>query len=112
MRSPRISTYHIHEWIHDNLHLEEEDIRTLQIDGPRRRVYIKFHSDLRLQAILHDTNGRLEFHHDKGELSKVTIEIADVGTKKVRLARLPPEVTEDIIKNCLSKFGEVENIRD
>jgi len=81
MRSPRISAYHIHESIHDNLHLEEEDIRTLQIDGPRRRVYIKFHSELRLQEILHDTNGQLGFHNDNGELSKVTIEIANAGIK-------------------------------
>jgi hypothetical protein len=35
-----------------------------------------------------------------------------VCNKKVRLVRLPPEVTEDIIKNCLSKYGEVKNIRD
>ena len=85
MRSPRISAYHIHEWIHDKLHLVEEDIRTLQIDGPRRRVYIKFNSELQLQTILHDTNGQLEFHHDSGELSKVMIELADVCTKKVKL---------------------------
>ena len=90
----------------------EEDILTLQIDGPRRRVYIKFNSELRLQTILHDTNGQLVFHHDNGELSKVTIELADVCNKKVRLVRLPPEVTEDIIKKCLSKYGEVKNIRD
>ena len=112
MSSPRISAYHIHEWIHDNLRLEEDDIRTLQIDGPRRRVYIKFNSEFRLQQILHDTNGQLDFHHDNGELSKVIIELADVGLKNVRLARLPPEVPEDIIKNCLSKYGEVRNIRD
>ena len=105
MRSPRISAYHIHEWIHANLHLKEDDIRTLQIDGPRTRVYIKFNSEYRLQQILHDTNGQLEYHHDNGELS-------DVRIKKVRLVRLPPEVTEDIIKNCLSKYGEVRNIRD
>ena len=64
MRSPRISAYHIHEWIHANLHLEEDDIRTLQIDGPRRRP------------------GQLTFHHDNGELSQVTLELADEGTKK------------------------------
>ena len=82
MRSPRISAYHIHEWIHANLHLEEDDIRTLQIDGPRRRVYIKFNSESRLQEILNDNPGQLTFHHDNGELSQVTLELADEGTKK------------------------------
>ena len=112
MRSPRISAYLIHEWIHENLHLEEDDIRTLQIDGPRRRVYIKLNSETRLQEILNDTQGQLTFYHDNGEISKVLLELADAGIKKIRIARLPPEVNADIIKTCLLKFGEVKTIRD
>ena len=41
-RSPRITAYHIHEWINEKLRLEEDEISTIQIDGPRRRVFIKF----------------------------------------------------------------------
>ena len=37
-RSPRISAFNIHERIHDNMRLAEEDIRAIQVDGPRRRV--------------------------------------------------------------------------
>jgi len=112
MRSPRISAYHIHEWIHENLHLEEDDIRTLQIGGPRKRVYIKFTSESRLQEILNGNQGQLTFHHDTGELSKVKLELAVEGIKKIRIARLPPEVTADTIKTCLVKYGEVKTIRD
>ena len=42
--SPGITAYQIHEWIFESLRLPEADIRTIQIDGPRRRVYIKFNS--------------------------------------------------------------------
>jgi hypothetical protein len=38
--SPRITAYQIHEWIHENMHLQEEDVRMIQIDGPQRKIYI------------------------------------------------------------------------
>ena len=41
LRSPRISAYNIHEWIHVSLRLVEEDIQMIQADGPKCRVFIK-----------------------------------------------------------------------
>jgi hypothetical protein len=41
-RSPRITAFQIHEWIYDQMKLQEDDVTMIQIDGPRRRVYIKF----------------------------------------------------------------------
>jgi len=111
-RSPRITAYQIHEWIHENLHLAEDDVRMIQVDGPRRRVYIKFTSEERMQSVLQDSKGLLEFRHDNGELSQVIIELAGMGTKKIRIAGLPPEVTENMIRGSLTKYGEVKNIRD
>jgi hypothetical protein len=46
----------------------------IQIDGPRRRVYIKLNNEVRLQAVLHMTQGQLDYIHEKGELSIVYIE--------------------------------------
>jgi hypothetical protein len=40
MRSPRIAAYNIHEWIYAKLRLQEDEIRMIQTDGSRRRVYI------------------------------------------------------------------------
>ena len=37
-RNPRITAYNIHEWIHEKLRLEEDEISMIQIDGLRRRV--------------------------------------------------------------------------
>ena len=48
-RSPRISAYNIHEWIHDSLRLVEEDIQMIQVDGSRRRVFIKFYNEDRMK---------------------------------------------------------------
>ena len=33
-RNPRVNAFHIHEWIYENLHIAEENIRMIQIHGP------------------------------------------------------------------------------
>ena len=70
-RSPRISAYNIHEWIHDSLRLVEEDIQMIQVDGSKRRMFIKFFNEDKMKEILRDTNGTCEYKHDNGEISQV-----------------------------------------
>jgi len=110
-RSPRISAYNIHEWIHDTLRLAEEDVRMIQVDGPKRSVYIKFTNEDRLKEVIQDTNGLCEYKHENGEISQVRVEVAGMGMKKVRIAGLPPEIKEHTVKEHLTKFGEIR-IRD
>jgi hypothetical protein len=61
-----------------------------------------------MQSVLQDSKGLLEFRHDNDELSQVIIELAGMGTEKIRIARLPPEVTENMIRDSLTKYGEVK----
>jgi len=42
IRSPRVNAFQIHEWLHDKVVIRENDIRVIQIDGPLRKVYVKF----------------------------------------------------------------------
>jgi len=90
--SPRITAHHIHDWIYDSLRLPESDIRMIQIDGPRHRVSIKFHSSDRPYSVLQATGGCVEFQHDNGELSLVNINLAGMGIRRIRLAGLAPEI--------------------
>jgi len=108
-RSPRINAFHIHEWIYENLHIAEENIRMIQVDGPRKHIYIKFTDEESMNTILQNTEGQLSFRHDNGEISKVFIEIVGMGTKKI-IASLPPEVKENEIRACMSRYGEVKSI--
>ena len=41
-KSPRNSAFDIHEWIYKQLHVPENAVNMVQVDGPRRQVYIKF----------------------------------------------------------------------
>jgi hypothetical protein len=33
--SPKISEYGIHDWLYNQLHIEEKDVTTIQIDGQK-----------------------------------------------------------------------------
>jgi len=39
---PRISAFDIHEWIYKQLHVPENAKNMVQVEGPRRQVYINF----------------------------------------------------------------------
>jgi hypothetical protein len=111
-KSPRISAHQIHEWIHDKLHLQEDDIPMIQIDEPRRRVFIRFVNNEWVMAVLQPLKGQMEYHHENGELSMVQVEIAGMGVRRVRVANLPPEVPDRILREALSRYGEVKRITD
>jgi hypothetical protein len=66
----------------------------IQIDGPKRNVYIKFKSADQLRTVLQDTKGQHDYKHDNGEISKVTIEPAGMGMRTIRNANLPTEVND------------------
>jgi hypothetical protein len=111
MSSPRISAYHIHERIFESLRLEgplyDSNRRT-----EARHVYIKFQNLDKLQAILRETGGKKEYRNENGEISRVQIEMAGMGIRTVRIVNLPPEVPDSTIKNILSCYGEVKEIKE
>ena len=72
------------------------------MDGPRRRVYIKFVTSEKMQTVLRSTAGQLEFQHEKGEISIVCLDIAGMGLRKIRIANLPPEFSDRILRDMLS----------
>ena len=85
-KRPRISALQIHEWIYEQLHLREEEVHMVEVDGPRRRVFIKFVYHERMQEVIRTTQGQLEFHHENGELlSLVQVDRAGLGMRRIRL---------------------------
>jgi hypothetical protein len=110
-RSPRISAYDIHEWIHDQLRVREDTICTIQIDGAKRQVFIKFAELIYAQEVLNTTNGQVEYKHTNGEISIVHVDMAGMGTKRVRIANLPPETKEEKIRAALSQYGDIRDIQ-
>jgi hypothetical protein len=110
--SPKITAFHIHEWIHDTLQLEEDEVSMIQIDEPRRRVYIKFVNEMNMQRVLSKTKGIQDFKHDNGEISQVQFVIAGMGMRNIRIANLPPEVKDFVIGNALGTYGDIPEIKE
>ena len=112
LRSPKITAFNIHEWIHDKMRVKEDEVSIIQIDGPRCRVYIKFINEDTMHAVYKSVGKQVEYKHENGEISKVNIELAGMGFKRIRIACLPPEVTEHTLKECMSTYGQVQSTRD
>ena len=107
-KSPRISAFDIHDWIFEHLHVPENAVNMVQIDGHRRQVYLKFAELQCLHEVLHSTAGQYEYKHENGEISHVKIEMAGTGTKRVRLANLLPETPDDAVRFAFSTYGEIK----
>jgi len=111
-RSPRITAYQIHKWIYEELKLPKNDVHVIQVDVPRRRVFIKFAKNEWMQYILQATKGQMEFRHDNSDLSMVQIQIAGMGMRRIRIAIPPPELPNRTIGDVLTKYGEDKEITE
>jgi hypothetical protein len=61
-----------------------------------------------MHAVLQKTAGQLDYRHDNGEITIVLIELASMGTRRVRIAHLPPELPDRAIREALSTYGDVK----
>jgi len=84
----------------------------IQIDGPQRKVYIKFVNNDKMITTLQRTKGLMEYHHENGELSHVKVEVAGLGIKRLRIANLPPEYPDVKFCDLLAKYGEIKRISE
>jgi hypothetical protein len=110
--SPRISAYKIHEWIHGSLQIPEEAVVMIQIDGPKRQVYIKLTTEQHVHELIQETGGQVEYIHVDGTRSQIKIDVAGKGMKAIRIANLPPEVSDEVLKAVLIPYGTIVVIRN
>jgi len=96
--------------MYEQLRIEDNEVLMVQIDGPQRLVYIKLHDSNRLQ-VLHLTGGQAEYRNANGEISMVRVETAGLGTRWVRIANLHPEVSEEVIRTTMARYGEVKDVQ-
>ena len=75
-------------------------------------MYKKLADCEQMPTVLRSTNGQTEFRHDNGELSLVQIERAGMGTRRNRIANLPPEVPDSVIRTALAKYGEIKDMQE
>jgi hypothetical protein len=54
--------------------------------------------------------GQAEYKYPAGELSMVNIAMAGMGTKRIRVAGLPPEVSNDTLSASLAPYGKTLDV--
>jgi len=57
------------------------------------------------------TGGQAEYRHTNGEISRVRVETAGLGTRRVRIANLLPEMPEEVIRTIMTRYGEVKVVQ-
>ena len=112
LASPRITAHDIHKWIFAVLRITEHSVQMIQIDGIKRHVYIKLADADSVHAVLQDTAGQAQYKYPTGEVSIVHIALAGLGTKRIRVANLPPEASNDTLKAALAPYGKIMNIQN
>jgi hypothetical protein len=106
----RMMACDLHDWIFEVLQLPEDDVRMIQIDGTKRQVFFKFAEQQSVINLLHATVGQAECKNHTGEITQVAISEAAMGFKRIRVANLPPEVKEEILKTA--HYGTVMDKRE
>jgi hypothetical protein len=109
---PRMSAHEAHIWMLGVLKIQEQTVRMVQFDGTKRQVYVQFHSCESVREIIQLTQGHAEYKHASGEISIVQIGTAGLGYKRIRVANLPLEVTEEALQRMLAPYGKVLGIRN
>lgn len=94
------------------LQLDQQDVATIQIEGPSRQVFIKTIQNKTLEDLVHCTHGETTYEHDNGEISKVRLCFAGLGKRNIRIANFPPEMPNEVIRIYMSKYGTIHNITD
>jgi len=51
----------------------------------------------------------IEYKHENGVISQVKIEMADMGTRRVTLANLPPEIPDEAVCFAFSNYDEIDS---
>ena len=60
-----MSAYEIHEWIYVKMCLNDQEVSMVQIERPKRHVFIKFGDSDRMQDVLHSIGGQVEYRHTR-----------------------------------------------
>ena len=73
----------------------------VQTDGPKGPVFINFRDNERMQDVPHSIGHQVECRRTNGEISNVRINTTGMGMKRVRIASLPPEMSDGVLRAVL-----------
>jgi len=91
--------------------LNDQEVTMAQIDGPKGHVFINFQDDEQIKNVLHSTGEQVECRLTNGEISNVQINTPGMGMGRVRIANLPLEASDRVLRTVLFRYGKVKDIQ-
>lgn len=96
----------IHTWLVNELKLEEDDIDTVQFDGGKCYIYIKFTNKEVLERKIDNLLGTQVFIDNKKRSWNIPVrELAE--TTYVRVLNLPVEINMKVVEDELKHYGQI-----
>lgn len=111
-RNVQPSSLEIHEWIVHVIGITTDHVHTAYYDTELYCFFVKLLNPVFLEKILQKHGGKADYRHRDGSVSTVLISNADIEYKNVRVFNLPPEVDNCYLRDVLSKYGQVKQIRN
>lgn len=107
---PRPTPMDIHRWCDEILHIQEDQLDTLQLVGKYNLVYIKLTNRVVFEQLLHNHQGTHPFLTEAGTTTSVTISDASAEFTHVRVFNLPRELSNESIQHSLQTYGTIGKI--
>lgn len=101
----------VHQLIRDQLKFKEGEIKGIQMDNIKSKVYIKLESKVMVQKSISDNNGLVYFTDSNNQRHPVELTEEEPETF-MKIYDFPIEMSNEKIKLALGKFGIVKSIRN
>lgn len=88
------------------------EAKLLVVQCETNGFYIKFSDSIACDEIIQKLRGESKIRSGNGTIIKLTLQYAGIGIKRIRVLRLPMEISDQKIKAALQKYGEVLSIDD
>lgn len=101
-------------WVFEDLKnlAHELEEKLLGIQYEYNGMFLKFSNELICEEIIRKTNGESKIRKTDGNIAKIHISLSSIGTKRIRVFRLPFELDNKEITANLTKYGEILSIQD
>jgi hypothetical protein len=74
-------------------------------------VFIRVRDPGLIDDLIYKNNGTIPYEHQEGVLSQVRSSMAGLGTRRVRIANLPPELLTTLLMRALEEYGTVFDVK-
>lgn len=102
------------KWIFDNLknNVINFEEKLLGIQNEPNGFFLKFNEPAICNEIITKTNGEGKIKNENGSITPLRLSYAGIGFRKIRIFRLPFEMSNQDIKTELANYGNILEIQD